>query len=280
MRNVHINTAGTSNVLDSEAHNPRDTMPICNPALNNAVTGESNSDSDEMLFVNTDISAVTSLQHSMAEDTENMVLEYSSSDMDEEFFESNANIDMPTENFAEELKKWINEYNIKHNAADKLLKILRDQGHKHLPSTTKTLLKTDHVESQMVSGLECIKLGVTEQLIMCLNRYPNNYAKDITELEMSLNVDGLPLFKSFWPVLCTVHLKSASTFPLTIALTEAKPKSLDFIKVISDELKSILMNGFARGETTVNVRLRCITCDAPAKAMLKCIKTILRLLWL
>jgi len=204
----------------------------------------------------------------MAEDTENMVLEYSGSDMDE----SNAN----PENFAE-LKKWVNEYNIKNNAADKLLKILRDQG---LPSTTKTLLKTDHVESQMVSGVECIKLGVTEQLIMCLNRYPNNYAKDITELEISLNVDGLPLFKSFWPVLCTVHLKSASTFPLTIALTEAKPKSLDFIKVISDELKSILMNGFARGETTVNVRLRCITCDAPAKAMLKCIKQFFRLLWL
>lgn len=276
MRSVHINAAGPSTVLDSEAHNPRDTMPIWNPGLKNAMTGESNSDSDEMSFVNTDINAVSSLQHTMAEDTENMVLEYSGSDMDGEFFENTANIDMPTENLAEELKRWIIEYNIKHNAAEKLLKILRDQGHKHLPSTTKTLLKTDPVESQMVSGVECIKFGVTEQLIMCLNRYPNNYAKDITELEISLNVDGLPLFKStgksFWPVLCTVHLKPASTFPLTIALTEAKPKSLDFIKVISDELKMILMNGFAWGETTLNVRLRCITCDAPAKAMLKCIK--------
>ncbi|RXN37607.1 transposase domain-containing protein [Labeo rohita] len=128
----------------------------------------------------------------------------------------------------------------------------------------------------MASGVECVKFGVTEQLIMCLNRYPYNYARDIIELEISLNVDGLPLFKStgksFWPVLCTVHLKPASTFPLAIALTEAKPKSLDFIKVIADELNMILMNGFSWGETTVSVRLRCITCDAPAKAMLKCIK--------
>ena len=41
------------------------------------------------------------------------------------------------------------DYNIKHNAADALLKFLRDWGHKHLLSTAKTFLKTDPVESQM-----------------------------------------------------------------------------------------------------------------------------------
>lgn len=103
----------------------------------------------------------------------------------------------------------------------------------------------------MVSGVKCVKFGVTEQLIICLNRYPYNYVKDITELEISLNVDGLPLFKSscssFWPVLCRVHFKPSCTFPLTIALTKAKPKSLDFIKLIADELNTILINGFMCG---------------------------------
>ncbi len=279
MRNVHSNAAGPSTMLDSEAHNPRHTMLLQDSGLKNAGTGEFDSDNDETRFINIGINAVngdTLLHHTMAVDTENMDTESSSSDIDDGFFENSANIDMPTDNLAEELKKWICGYNIKHNAADALLKILRNQGHKHLPCTAKTLLKTDHVESQKVSRVECVKFGVTEQLIMCLNRYPYDYARDIIEIEISLNVDGLPLFKStgkcFWPVLCTVHLKPASTFPLAIALTEAKPKSLDFIKVISDELSMILMNGFSWGETTVNVRLKCITCDAPAKAMLKCIK--------
>ncbi|KAL1279587.1 hypothetical protein QQF64_026260 [Cirrhinus molitorella] len=266
MRNVHSNTGGPT-VLDSEAQNPRDIMPVLDSGLQNAVTGE---------FVNTGFNADnvdTLLQHTMPVETENLDIQSSTSDTDVVFFEQTANI---TVNLSEELKKWIIGYNIKHNAADALLKILRDQGHTHLPSTAKTLLKTDPVESQIVSGVECVTFGVTKQLIMCLNRYPYNYARDITEVEISLSVDGLPLFKStgksFWPVLCTVHLKPASTFPLAIALTEAKPKSLDFIKVIADELNMILRNGFSWGETTVNVSLRCITCDAPAKAMLKCIK--------
>lgn len=40
--------------------------------------------------------------------------------------------------------------------------ILRDQGHKDLPSTAKTWLNTDPVESQMVSGVECVKCGATK----------------------------------------------------------------------------------------------------------------------
>lgn len=61
---------------------------------------------------------------------------------------------MPTDNLAKALKKWICGSNIKHNAADSLLKVLRNQGHKHLPSTAKTLLKTENWKSNGVfSGI-------------------------------------------------------------------------------------------------------------------------------
>lgn len=271
IRNVYSNAAGPSTVLNSEAHN----VPLLDSGLTYARTSESDSDKDEMCFFST-FNGDTQLQQTIAEDTESADPRYSSSDMDGVFFENSTYIYMFTDKLAEELKKWISEYNISHNAADALLRILRDQGHKLLPSTAKTLFKTDPVKSQMVDGVECVKFGVTEQFMMCLKRYAYNYARDITELEISLNVDGLPLFKStgksFWPVLCTVHLKPASTFPLAIALTETKPKSLDFIKVIADEINIMLTNGFAWGEGTLKVKLRCITCDAPAKAMVKCIK--------
>ncbi|KAL2102150.1 hypothetical protein ACEWY4_001318 [Coilia grayii] len=176
----------------------------------------------------------------------------------------------------EDLKKWTSEFGVKHNAVDALLRILRIHGHNELPCSTKTLLKTDHIPTQVVSGVECVRFSVTDQLSMCLDRYPKNHVEDIQLLEVSLNVDGLPLFKStsksFWPVLCTVHLKPPSTFPLVIALTDTKPKSLDFIKETTMDLKNVMMNGFEWGDKKVHLKLRCIICDAPAKAMLKCIK--------
>ena len=197
-RTSKMNVGHPSTVPDSETFN----MSHNDTDLQNT-SGKSDGDMNEMSFHN------TSINDTIVVDTGNMDPETFDSDMDTVSLENSDNNEMATDNLAEEFKKWISVYNIKHNAADALLKILRDQGHEDLPSTAKTLLKTKRIESQMVSGVECVNFGVMEQLITCLNRYPCDVI-DITEIEVSLNVDGLPLFKStcksFWPVLCTVHL--------------------------------------------------------------------------
>ena len=41
----------------------------------------------------------------------------------------------------------------------------------------------------MVSGVECVIFGVTKQLIMCLNRYPYKYVRDITEFEINADLN-------------------------------------------------------------------------------------------
>ncbi|VDI76418.1 Hypothetical predicted protein [Mytilus galloprovincialis] len=50
------------------------------------------------------------------------------------------------ETLCDDLAAWINKYQIKHNAVDDLLKILKKYGHLDIPSTARILLK--HVKSK------------------------------------------------------------------------------------------------------------------------------------
>ena len=57
-----------------------------------------------------------------------------------------------------------------------------------------------------------------------------------------------------------------------LTLSLSKPDNLDFLKESIDEIDAILQNGFSCHGKQINVRLKCIVCDAPAKAMVKGIK--------
>ena len=60
--------------------------------------------------------------------------------------------------------------------------------------------------------------GLKEELLKHVSKYPEEYRNDIETLEISLNIDGLPLFTSSkrttWPVLCGIWLKTLKFFPL------------------------------------------------------------------
>lgn len=95
------------------------------------------------------------------------------------------------------LAQWTNEFHVKHNAVDEVLKILREHGHPELPETANTLLETCRsVDFEERSGVKYIYFNFKDQLLKRLKMYPDTLIKQLDCTDISLNIDGVPLFKS------------------------------------------------------------------------------------
>ena len=178
---------------------------------------------------------------------------------------------------AADLAFWVNMFGVMHNAVDALLKILKRHGHTDLPATARTLLKTVKVvQTEVKSGMEYFHFGLKNELVSNLRKYPAAVVNSLDQFEISLNIDGLPLFKSrgtaLWPVLVAVHLEPIKVFPVSLSYGHSKPSNLDFIRDTIVELGEILLHGLQFGGRVITVILRCVVCDAPAKALVKATK--------
>ena len=94
-------------------------------------------------------------------------------------------------------------------------------------------------------------------------------------IELSFNVDGLPVFKStktaVWPVQCSVaNIPSVANRPFVAALYSGnnKPQDKDFLIDFVRELQLLCINGI----DSKPVKIRNVICDAPARCMVKGIK--------
>lgn len=201
------------------------------------------------------------------EDNINMLSDAASSESEEDF----------TPTLKEEMSEWASIFQIKHNAVDALLTILKRHGHADLPHTARTLLdRSNRHDVTTREGVATIKLNVSDQLSKHLSKYPTTVTDHLQSLDLSLNIDGLPLFKSsnlsLWPVLCSINLSPPCVFPLSLSTAASKPKTPNFVSETIQELAEVMENGLIWKGERLNIDLRCITCDAPAKAMVKCVK--------
>ena len=97
----------------------------------------------------------------------------------------------------EDIACWANRNLINHTALDDLLKILKRNGHGELPATARTLLQTpQNVMIVRKSGMDYIYFPLHEEITKFLCRYPTDVVSDINSIEISLNIDGLPIFKN------------------------------------------------------------------------------------
>ena len=97
------------------------------------------------------------------------------------------------------------------------------------------------------------------------------------ELNFSMNIDGLPLYrsskKSLWPVLVLIsNIHPKVVFPVVITCGDKKPQNLEFLDETINEINVVLTEGLSVENRSFNVFLSCIVCDAPARSMVKCSK--------
>lgn len=168
------------------------------------------------------------------------------------------------------LQQWALTHQIPHLALSALLVFLNANGHPELPTTARTLLSTPrNLTSEIMSGMEVVQFGLRRGLDAQLSKYPETMIQKLDTLEISLNIDGLPLFKSskltLWPVLCALHLNPLRVFPVTLTAGPSKPTDLKFLTETVTEVEDLLKNGICG----LKVVLRSVVCDAPAKAMVK-----------
>ncbi|XP_073729979.1 uncharacterized protein [Misgurnus anguillicaudatus] len=203
--------------------------------------------------------------------------EYMSSVLDDTESETESELEDDPTSLEDDLATWATEHKITHVALNSLLNTLRK--HKlNLPKDSRTLLGTvrSNTEIQEKAGGKYYHFGVLKSIAGVL-RQNTDILERINILELQVNIDGLPLYKSsatqFWPILGTVQ-NLVNEEPVTIGLFcgTCKPTSLD--EYLQDFISEIneLANGFEFEGVKLQLQLSSMVCDAPARAFLKNVK--------
>ena len=195
----------------------------------------------------------------------------SDNDLDEEE-KLEIDIEENGENILSDIAEWVPKNVITHTALRELLVILKNHGHPSLPRDPRSLLRVPRITgSTQECGGDYVYLGLRS----VISNFLSNPANNCDILELIINTDGLPLFKSastqLWPILAKVNLGKPSVVALFCG--KSKPDSIE--EYMSDflfEYKQITENGFAWDDKIYFVKIKALVCDAPARQFVKCIK--------
>lgn len=177
------------------------------------------------------------------------------------------------ETLKNELAAWAIRNRCHRDAINQLLQILNTHGH-NLPVDSRTLLKTPrHVATQIKCGGQYIYFGIETGVIQILSSKYFSEAK-LTAIDLIVNVDGLPLFKStshqFWPILG--RFSNLDVFVIALFYGDAKPNSVEeYLQDFIDEVNKLNDAGITHEGKNYKFGVKCFCCDAPARCFLKCI---------
>jgi len=152
------------------------------------------------------------------------------------------------------------------------LKSLKKQMHHfdHLPLDSRTLFKTPRsvVVEHKAEGTYYhfgLRKGIT-------NRLSTEYLHHYEKIEVRINVDGLPLFKSsrteFWPILGVLS-GQLRPFPIGVWSGIGKPSCPNvFLRDFVNEARQVQEEGVWFNDQQYEVKIIGASCDAPARAFI------------
>ena len=197
---------------------------------------------------------------------------------------NNINNDDDTDSFKNKLLKLIKKHRPTHAFCNDLLKLLHDD-HKELPLSIITLLgKKSPSTISIKSGVQYSYLDFTKMLTYNLTSYSEKILSKYETINITMNIDGLPLYKSssqtLWPILFCIRIPPYKVFTSAVTLSfksnydndlkhKNKPQNLDFLNDTIRDLNIVLKNGIVIFNRIIKINLSSIICDAPAKSFLK-----------
>lgn len=174
-----------------------------------------------------------------------------------------------------DLKTFLTQWTIKENISQSSLRSLL-QGIKqytctdcsfNIPLDPRTLVHTPRSTNiEICAGGQYYHFGLKEGILSIIS----SVSQHIKDIKISVNIDGLPLFKSsqrqFWPILGSIS-ESKKIFIIGLYYGTQKPtNSNEFLAKFVDEAKILHEEGIIINNTNGPCKLHSIICDAPAKA--------------
>lgn len=176
------------------------------------------------------------------------------------------------------LGEWTAQHNICPNALDKLLKILIDYNNPDLPRCAKTLLKTPRstrgLITEVAGGQHCY-FGISNGIS---TRITSNFAPNGQSVEVDVFIDGISPYKSAKLHLWVIAgcLTNGKTPPFVISIWCGKIHEPDnvteFFEDFIQEANLLKTEGFTYNGNIHPFKIRNYIADAPARAMIKCVK--------
>lgn len=172
--------------------------------------------------------------------------------------EENVNEDTVPEPFERQLSAWALRNRITHCSMKELLALLKSNGHANLPSDPRTFFKTPRTAKVIAMGTgEFCHFNLKDQIINCVLAFQ---IKD-TSLKLTINVDGLPIFKStnysLWLLLGYLDGTFRRPFVISVYGGYTKPETSNFfLKQFIDDMKEIKKDGILIENVLYTVHLK------------------------
>ena len=172
-----------------------------------------------------------------------------------------------------DLRDWACRNKCTRNQVNELLSILRSNGHPELPVDSRTLIQTPReIKTVEKCGGQYIYIGIKKNILNCLAQYDDFQEETI---ELRINIDGIPLYKSSglqaWPILGAFH--DSHPFLIAIFCGSKKPSNCDdFLQDFLQEYEDLKIQHLTFRGKQYKIKIHSVLCDAPARQFLKCVK--------